>query len=116
MTVDSDGSEDRPDWWAENARRREEMDLPPYRPPRFEDGTYTHEIVPKLEDEHDCSIRFASVNPSYPEDWSVEVDGRPVVSIGRHRDEAGNTVYELSAAEFEERIEAALGEESREPS
>lgn len=113
MTAEFDESDDRPEWWAENERIREEMGLPPYRPPRFEDGTYTHEVVPRLKDAHECSIRFASVNARYPEDWSVEVAGRPLMRIGRHRDENGNTVYELTASEFEDKFEKAIRDRSR---
>jgi len=115
MTAGFERPDDPPEWWTENEWIREEMGLPPYRPPRFEDGTYTHEIVPQLETEYRCSIRFASVNARYPEDWSVEVDGRTVMRIGRHRDENGNMVYELTASEFETRFERAMskrGEES----
>ncbi len=112
VTSDPDRPDDLPEWWAENQRIREELNLPPYRPPRFEDGTYTHEVTSRLEEEYDCSIRFASVNPRYPEDWSIEVDGRAVASIGRHRDENGNTVYETTTSEFEELFEKAMRKRS----
>jgi hypothetical protein len=106
----SSADSDRPDWWEANERLREEMELPPYEPPRFIDGVYTHEIVPDLEEEHDCIIMFAGIDPEYPEDWYVRVDGEGVMSIGRHRDENGNTIYEMTADEFVERLEAELRE------
>ena len=101
-----DGPE-KPEWWRRNEAFREEMDLPRYEPSRFRDGVYTHEVVGPLEAEHDATIRFVGFGPSSG-DWEVRVDGETLVTIGRHRDEDGNTVYELSAAEFERRVEVAL--------
>ena len=109
--ADDQGAEpdpEKPDWWVANESLRTEMALPPYRPPRFADGTYTHEVVSDLEAAHDCLIRFMGVNTEYPEDWEVRVDGEPVMGIGRHRDRNGNTVYEMAAAAFEARLEAEL--------
>ena len=103
-------ADDRPDWWRENERLRAEMDLPEYRPPRFADGTYTHRVTGPLSDEHGCRIQFVGVNTRYPEDWAVRIDGEPAFGIGRHRDEQGNTVYELSADAFREAVEDALDE------
>jgi hypothetical protein len=103
---DADGSEadapaaDRPDWWARNQRIREELDLPDYEPPRLADGTYTHEVVPDLEAEHDCTVRFIGINTTYPESWEFRVDGEPVGRIPRRRDANGNTVYGLTAEEL----------------
>jgi hypothetical protein len=112
----SDGSRTRgmskPDWWLANERTRSEMDLPPYRPPRFDDGVYTHEVTEPLEAEFDCEVRFVGVNARHGEDWAVRVDGDPAFSVGRRRDEQGNTVYEVSSAAFERRVRAALGGES----
>ena len=102
--------EGRPDWWRENERLREAMDLPEYRPPRFSDGTYTHRVTGPLETEHGCRIQFAGVNTRYPEDWAVRIDGEPAFGIGRHRDEQGNTVYELAADEFRTAVVEALVE------
>lgn len=84
------------------------MDLPEYEPPRFRDGTYTHEVVEPLEAANDCRIQFIGVNTHYPDDWEVRVDGEPVFGIGRHRDEHGNTVYEMSAGAFKERLRSAV--------
>ena len=102
---------DRPDWWRENERLRAEMDLPEYEPPRFADGTYTHEITEPIETAHACRIQFIGLNTHYPDDWEVRVDGEPVMGIGRHRDEHGNTVYELPAKAFRETVIAFLSDE-----
>jgi hypothetical protein len=84
------------------------MGLPDYRPPRFQDDAYTHEIVPDLERKHHCTIRFIGVNVDYPQDWEVRVDEETVMRIGRHRDGNGNTVYEMTAEEFRIAIEDEL--------
>ena len=101
------GNGDKPDWWRRNETLREEMDLPPYEPSRFRDGVYTHEVIAPLEAEHDVTIRFVGFGASSG-DWEVRFDGETLFAIGRHRDEDGNTVYELSATAFEHRVEAAL--------
>jgi hypothetical protein len=92
---------DKPDWWSENEEIKAQFDLPTYEPPRFEDGTYTHDVVPKLESQFECRIRFVAIDPRYPEDWEVRVDGAPALDIGRRRDNNGNTVYQQTASEFE---------------
>jgi homogentisate 1,2-dioxygenase len=102
--------DERPSWWTENERLREELSLPPYEPSRFADGVHTYRVVERLEAAHDCSLRFVALNPSYPDDWAVRADGERLFGIGRHRDEHGNTVYEMSSAAFERAVEAALGE------
>lgn len=108
---DADASSDgRPSWWAENDRLREEMDLPPYEPSRFADGTYTYRVVERLEAEHDCALRFVALEPRYPDDWEVRADGERLFGIGRRRDEHGNTVYEMDVEAFERAIEETLGE------
>lgn len=102
------GSDDDPGWREENERIRAEMDLPEYEPPRFEDGVYVHEVVPGLESEYGVTIQFVGHNTDYGDDWEIRVDFEPVASIGRHRDEDGNTVFEASAAEIVETLEAEL--------
>ncbi|MFB6131725.1 MAG: hypothetical protein ABEJ28_13010 [Salinigranum sp.] len=95
----------KPDWWTENERLRTEMDLSEYEPPRFEDGTYTHEIVEELEARYGCEIQFRSnVNPEYPEDWEVRIDLESVAPIGRRRDGDGNTVYLTTPEAFRETV------------
>ena len=94
----------KPDWWVENEIVRDEMNLPEYRPPRFEDGTHTHEVVPTLEDRFDCKIQFAGLDSRYPEDWHVRVNGESWFRIGHRRDENANTVYEIDSKTFKRRI------------
>ncbi|MDX1746981.1 MAG: hypothetical protein R3324_13670, partial [Halobacteriales archaeon] len=65
--------EDIPGWWRRNQALREQLELPDYEPPRFEDGRYTHEVVPEMERRFDCDIRFVGFDTEYPEDWAVEV-------------------------------------------
>ena len=96
-------SDEKPEWWMENEQLRREMDLGEYEPPRFEDDTYTHEVASELEDRYDCDIMFQSnLNPEYPEAWDICVDLRVAARIGRHRDENGNTVYEMAGDRFRE--------------
>lgn len=92
--------DDRPEWWEEIEEWKAEMDLPPYEPPRFEDGTYAYEVVDALEDEHDCRVRLLGVDTRYREDWEVRVDGQTAFEVGRRRDDNGNTVYQTTADAF----------------
>jgi hypothetical protein len=100
--------EGRPEWWVEAERMREEMALPPYEPSRFVDGVHTYRVVERLEAEHDCVLRFVALDPRYPDDWEVRADGERLFAIGRHRDEHGNTVYEMDVESFERAVETAL--------
>jgi hypothetical protein len=88
------------------------LGLAEYVPPRFEDDVYTHEVVPDLETDYGVEIRFVGVNASYGDDWEVRVDGESALSIGRHRDESGNTVYEMESDEFVARLSAALADDA----
>ncbi|MFC7157777.1 hypothetical protein ACFQPA_20340 [Halomarina halobia] len=97
-------SEPLPDWWVENKRIKEELDLPDYRPPRFLDDVYVHERVSTLEDMYDVTIRFRGIDTRYPDDWTVFADDTPLFEVGRRRDVNGNTVYQLSVKQFEERF------------
>lgn len=65
-------------------------------------------MVLAIETEYDCVVRFVGDGPRYPEGWEVRVDGEPVLTVGRRRDEDGNTVYELTADKFRVRLVAAL--------
>ena len=103
-------TEEKPEWWRRNERIRDEMDLPPYEPSRFRDGTYTHEVVEPLQAAHDCTVRFVGFE-GYPSDWEVRVDGEALFAVGRHRDDNGNTVYETDADEFRRRVESFLTSE-----
>lgn len=107
--------DDRPAWWRENERIREELELPEYVPPRFEDGVYTHGVVSELEADHGVEIRFLGLDATHGDDWTVRVDGEAVLSIGRHRDETGNTVYEIDSDEFAARLSADLADGADDP-
>lgn len=96
----------RPDWWEENEAIRRQLDLPAYEPPRLSDGVYTHEIVPELEEQHDCRILFIGIDTTYPEAWELRIDGETAATIDRRRDARGNTVYGLSASELRDRVES----------
>lgn len=102
------GEQQRPGWWRENEELKARFDLPEYEPPRFSDGVYTHEVVPEIERQRGCTVLFVGYNTHYPEDWEVRVDTVPVMPIGRHRDDRGNTVYELSSTTFVDRLTAEL--------
>ncbi len=95
-----DGNEDLPDWWVENQFIKSEMDLPVYDPPRFEDGTYTHTIVPVLEEELECKILFIGINVKYLDDWEIRIDDIPVCGIKKYRTQEGNTIYGLDSEKF----------------
>jgi len=100
---------DRPEWWTTNRDLREELGLPEYEPSRLLDGAYLHEVVDELEAVHGCEIEFVSRNPGYPSQWEVLVDGDSVATTTRERDEHGNNVYQLSAADLRTRVEKKVG-------
>jgi hypothetical protein len=102
------GNDDRPEWWTRSAELKSELNLPEYEPPRFSDGTYVHEVVERLEETHECTIQFGAVNPRYPDDWFVWIDGEQAFAIGRSRTIEANTRYEMTAAEFREAVEPHL--------
>lgn len=93
-------STDDPEWIAENEAIRERKNLPPYSPPRFIDRTYVYEVRNELETEYRCDITILGVNPTYPDDWQVYVNGEPSFEIGRFRNDDGNTVYNMTSEEF----------------
>ena len=97
-----------PDWWASNQRVKEDLGLPPYVPPRFQDDVYTHEVVRPLESDYDCAIMFIGVGVRHRDDWEVRIDGESAFAIGRSRDENGNTVYHQTADEFRRNAEVEL--------
>ena len=97
MTV---GSENLPDWWIENQSIKLGMDLPAYDPPRFEDGIYTHTIVPVLEKELGCEIRFIGIDVRYLDDWEIRIDDIPVCEIKKYRTQEGNTIYGIVSEKF----------------
>lgn len=90
------------------------MGLPEYEPPKFKDGVYTHTIISELEDEYGIEIRFASLNARYNEEWDVWINQKPVMEIGRRRNDMGNSVYEMSSTEFRNKIKQHIQKVLRE--
>jgi hypothetical protein len=97
-----------PPGWVEQVRFRERYDLPPFRPPRFADGTRVRETIEALDAEFGVEIAFSSADVD--RGWRVEIDREPAFAIERYRDDAANTVVEATAEEFEERIRRTLSE------
>lgn len=96
-----------PDGWVEQARFRERYDLPPFRPPRFEDGGRVRETVDRIERERGVEISFTAYEV-HDEGWVTEIDGRRAFSFERRRSDAANVVFELTEAAFVDRVEDAL--------
>lgn len=94
--------DDYPDGWVEQAQFRDRYDLPPFRPPRFDDGCRVRETVTVLEDELDVTIDFVASSPDRT--WNVRVDGNVVFQVERSRNNAANTIVEMTADEFTRRI------------
>ncbi|PSP76230.1 hypothetical protein BRC86_01875 [Halobacteriales archaeon QS_3_64_16] len=99
--------EEYPKGWVEQVRFRERYDLPSFRPPRFADGKRVREVVRALEAEHGITLSFVSDGESSGE-WIVEIDGRDGFRVARRRDDASNTVVEMTAADFRDRVEEHL--------
>ncbi|WP_135303950.1 hypothetical protein [Haloarcula amylovorans] len=97
----SDDRGDVPPWWEESVEIREELDLPGYDAPKFEDGVYVHTVVEKLESRYDCQIQFVDPSPSEVSRWEIRVDGQPIDTVFRTRDVDANTVFQVDADEFE---------------
>ena len=100
-----EGSSNDPSWVAENISTREQMDLPPYEPPQFKDGTPVHEVVSMLEAEFDVSILLIGVDTEAFDPLDVRIDGVTAFELDRTRTSDGNTVYLMTADEFREAVE-----------
>lgn len=109
MTDDSESSEldDVPPWWDENVAIREELDLPGYDAPTFQDGTYVHTVVEELESRHGTHIQLVDPSPSRDSEWEIRVDGHPIETVGRTRDGSANTVFSITASAFRTLVEDA---------
>lgn len=105
-------SPQKPDWWKRNQQLRDELDLPTYEPPSFEDGIYKHEIVNTLENAYDCLITFRTKNPTHPCKWNVYVNGDQVATLERRRTNQGNTVFTFSSTKFENIVRSYLQNET----
>lgn len=99
-----------PDWWCHSVEEFRQHELRPYRPPRFTDNELVPPMVEQLETDFDIDIRLLGLNVTEGDDWNIFVGDKEVASIGRHRDPAGYTVFELSRQEFEEVIREFIGE------
>jgi len=97
-----------PDWWRCNIREFRTHGMREYRPPRFRDGVLTTELIGKVEDELSTTVRLQSINPQEGNDWEVLVDGDRVATIGRHREGAGFTIYEIDSDEFVDAVRSAV--------
>ncbi len=98
---------DYPPGWVEQARFRERYDLPPFRPPRFSDDVTVADVVASLADELDVSLSLVAYDVR-TDGWWIEIDGTRGFRIPRHRDDAANTVIEMTADEFEARVTAVV--------
>ena len=97
-----------PDWWRENAELYREHGLRPYRPPRFADGALATPLVEELDTELGVDVELRSVNPQRTRNCEVVVDGEPVRTVERSRENDGHTEYGLTAAAFEAAVRAAV--------
>lgn len=109
MADDSELNEldDVPPWWNENVEIREELDLPGYDAPKFEDDTYVHTVVEELESRYDCDIQFVDPSPSKVSTWEIRVDGHPIETVHRTRDVDANTIFAITASSFKSLVEEA---------
>lgn len=97
-----------PDWWRENVEQFRASDLPPYRPPRFADGTHSQPLIEDLEASLGVDIRFQVVDPQAGGQWTLLVDGEPVAPVEHQRVREGYSEYGITAAEFEELVREAV--------
>lgn len=99
--------DDHPEGWVEQAQFRERYGLPPFRPPRFRDSALLDETIGVLELEVGVDIEIVA-RDVHREGWAVEVDGRRAFRFEHHRDDAANTVVEMTSTEFEAAIERVV--------
>jgi hypothetical protein len=93
-----------PDWWRMNIETFRNHEMRPYRPPRFQDGKITTELIKRLQSDLGCSILLRATDTQLESQWEIYVDEKPVGTVGRHRDADGYTVYEMTSETFEELI------------
>ena len=98
-----------PPGWVEQARFRERYDLPPFRPPRFEDGVDVRPVLAALSDRFGTRIEFVRRAST----WAVEVDGERAFPVERWRDGATNVVVGISADEFRSALERWFADGTR---
>ncbi len=96
--------EQLPVWWSEAIEEFQEHDLPAYRPPRFADDVITPPVVDRLQSEYDAEIRFMGVGVEYRDSWGVYVDDEQIFTVGREREPAGYTRYQVTSETFEQNV------------
>jgi hypothetical protein len=99
---------DRPTWWRRNEDLKRRLDIPAYEPPRFADGVYVHDVIDDIETEFDVDVQLVGYDTTFPEDWTVTVDGEEVTDVGHGRDTDGNTVFDVSSDRFRNRLRERL--------
>jgi hypothetical protein len=63
-----------------------------------------YSAFPEIEAEYGREVTLVGEEPSYPSKWIFRLDGFDCAHVRRHRDEKGNNVYQISAAELRRRI------------
>jgi hypothetical protein len=99
-----------PSWWQEAINEFKTYNLRPYRPARFSDNILVYPLVIKLENEFNSQITIVGFNVTSGDEWTIQVDGEPIVNVEKLRDPAGYTIYELTAYDFINTTMAAVGE------
>lgn len=97
-----------PEWWRRNIEEFRAHGMRPYRPPRFTDGEYTPPVLAGLEEEFDVEIQFRSLNPQDGGRWELVVDGETVLTVDRHREGEGYSLYQITSDEVDDRVRAAV--------
>lgn len=98
-------------WWRNNIEVFDAHGMRPYRPPQFSDGAYTPKVIRTLEKEHGVSIQLRVLDPQAGNDWEIRIDGEPVETVKRYRDDGGFSVYAIDSEAFRQLVNGSLGPE-----
>lgn len=101
--------DEQPEGWVEQARFRERYGLPPFRPPRFRDGTLLSDNIAALESELGVDIDLVARDVRH-DGWVVEIDGHQAFRFDHYRDDAANTIVEMTTDEFVGAVWSAIDE------
>lgn len=101
--------DEQPEGWVEQARFRERYSLPPFRPPRFRDGELLEDKLAALESDLGVDIDLVARDVRR-EGWVVEIDGHRAFRFDHHRDDAANTIIEMTTDEFASAVRSAIDE------
>lgn len=93
-----------PNWWRKAVNLFDNYDLRPFRPPRFKDDVFKHEVIDRLESEFNINIQFRCFEDRCDGDWEIQIDGKLISHVGRHRSTAGYSVFEITSEEFEKKV------------